>query len=94
MVFLLGFTNASWALGPLPFDLGAFGMPGCQLQVDPAGTLFVAGSGGRAVWTFTVPNRAALLGLQFHNQAGVVDPGANAAGFTVSNAGAGVIGGK
>jgi hypothetical protein len=94
MVFLLGFSNTTWALGALPFDLAVFGMPGCLLQVDPAGSVFVAGSGGSATWSLGVPNNAGLLGLQFHNQAGAIDPGANAAGFTVSNAGAGLIGGK
>jgi len=78
----------------LPLALLPFGMPGCLLQVDPAITQLLIGSGGSAAWSLNVPNDAGLLGVQFFNQGAAIDPGANAAGVTVSNAGAAVIGGK
>ena len=93
---VLGLSDTTSALGPLPLNLAILGMPGCLLQVDPAASSFVSGAfgSGSAVWSLPLPNSARLLGQQFFVQGGVFDPTANAGGFTVSNAGACVIGGK
>ena len=41
-----------------------------------------------------IPNDGSLVGLNFFNQAFVLDPGVNPAGGVVTNAGEGVIGPK
>ena len=89
-----GFSNTTSAFGPLPLNLAPFGLPGCLLQIDPAITLLVIGSGGSAIWSRPVPNDAGLLGVSFYNQAAAIDTGANTAGLTVSNAARATIGGK
>jgi len=89
-----GFSNTTSLFGPLPVSLASFGMPGCQLQVDASIVLFLVVSNGSAVWSLPIPNDGGLLGVQFYNQAGNLDAGANAAGVTISNAGAAVIGGR
>ena len=48
---------------------------------------------GTAIWTYDMPNDPDLVGRHFYNQALVWDPGFNPAGYIVSNAGEGVIGG-
>ncbi len=49
---------------------------------------------GTATWEYDIPNNSEFVGLHFYNQALVWDPGYNPAGFIVSNAGEGVIGGR
>ena len=78
---------------PLPQRLDPLGMPGCSAHVSPDAVLFVAGSGGEAKFTITVPYQPSLLGLRFYNQAFVLDPAANALGAVVSDAAAALIGG-
>jgi hypothetical protein len=41
---------------------------------------------GIATSTLAIPNLAGLIGAEFHQQAIVLDPAANALGLTVSNA--------
>lgn len=71
-----------------PLDLGAFGLPGCLLLLDPIVTSVVAAPAGSGtlLWSLALPNQAALRGISARLQAAVVDPPANAAGATVSNA--------
>jgi hypothetical protein len=89
-----GFSNTLWGPVPLPFDLGGFGLPGCQLLVDPMVSTPVAQTAGAATWTLAIPNLAMYLGLRFFNQAASFDFGANPTGVTVSNGGDGTIGGR
>lgn len=92
-LFTFGLDNTFWNGLPLPFDLAAFGMPGCQLRVDALSTQFVLTQSGAATWTLPLPNWPALLGMPFYNQALVMDPlTGNAFGAVVSNAMRGVIG--
>ncbi|MCA8975849.1 MAG: hypothetical protein KDC98_14095 [Planctomycetes bacterium] len=84
----LGFDDQAWLGTPLPWDMTPIGMPGCQLRVAPAATEFVVGT----AWNFGIPNAPSLLGLPFFTQAMVIDPPANAVGFTVTQSVAGVMG--
>jgi hypothetical protein len=88
----LGFSRTSWGALPLPFDLGAVGMPGCWLRTSTDVATPVAIVAGRARWALNIPAAPSLGGLEFHNQALVVDPGINPLGVVVSNGGRGVIG--
>jgi hypothetical protein len=91
-VVLLGLGTSTSTAGPLPFDLGPFGAPGCHWHVaDDAGVLLL-GAGGSVTLTVPIPWRAALLGLRFHSQAAVLDAGANALGMVVSDACAAHVG--
>lgn len=75
---------------PIPLD--PYGMPGCTQHVQVDAAVLLTGQHGNAVNWMHVPNDLALLGVQFHNQAIVLDPSANPAGAVVSNAATGVIG--
>jgi hypothetical protein len=69
-----------------PTPLASFGMPGCDQWIGPAAALLLLANGNRAVWTLAIPWTAALQGTELAQQALVLDPGANAAGLTVTNA--------
>lgn len=84
---LAGFARDTWAGNPLPFDLAPMGMPGCPLLVDPLATMLIPNLGGTAIWTMTVPDRLEFAGGVFFVQGMVLEPGVNAAGATISNAG-------
>jgi hypothetical protein len=87
-----GLDNRTSALGPLPQLLTAFGMPNCRLHVSPDLFQVVPASGGAAAWSWGVPPNTLLFGAKFYQQAVGLDAGVNAAGLTVSNAGAATIG--
>jgi hypothetical protein len=86
-------SRTRWGLFILPLDLGPIGMPGCWLLAsgEPNPTPVQADAGGVATLTLPIPNDPTLDGLEFFNQALVVDLGVNPAGVTVSNGGRGVI---
>lgn len=54
----------------------------------------VPGSGAELTWTVQIPDDTALVGASFYNQAVVLDPSANPAGFVLSDAGRATIGQK
>jgi len=94
-VFLvLGFDRTNSPLGPLPVDLTAVGLPGCDLhtRIDDWFLLF-SNATGTATWNVTVPTSTNLLRVPFFNQAlaidGTVSPGI---GAVTSDAWAGLIG--
>ncbi|MCA8951479.1 MAG: hypothetical protein KDE27_18370 [Planctomycetes bacterium] len=87
-----GYSDSVWALGTLPAPLDGFGMPGCTARVSVDAIEFLAGTGTTATWTLAVPNAPELLGLRWHQQAFVPDPGFNAAGAVASQARTLVIG--
>ena len=76
----------------LPLDLSILGMPGCSQRIDAAQVDVVLGSGGSATWSWSLPSQPSLFGAVFYNQAFVLDPAANAFGWTTSNAGVGSLG--
>ncbi|MCR9248748.1 MAG: PKD domain-containing protein [bacterium] len=91
-ILALGFDNRTSPLGPLPFALDPFGLPGCRLRVRPDATLALFGSGGTATWQLPIPNDPALTCVTMFQQAAVFDPGTNPAGMVVSDAAGFVIG--
>jgi hypothetical protein len=79
-VFVAGTTNVS----PFPLDLAVVGAPGCYQYTDLmfTSTALLNGSGGGST-PIAVPS--ALVGFRFYAQYAVLDPAANAFGFTTSN---------
>lgn len=70
-----------------PVDLSAIGMPGCRLELAPAGSsLIMTDPTGTMSLTYTPPAAVPFVGLPFQFQAGVIAPGANAFGVVASNA--------
>ena len=67
-------------------DLTGMGLMMCRLYTMPLiVTPGVSSKNGKAVFTFPIPNNAALIGARWFNQALCVDPKANSAGLTTSN---------
>jgi len=82
-VFLaLGLSNTTWNNVALPFDLSAFGMPGCFLRVSPDVTRFTMTTGpagkGRAALPMPIPNDPTLTGLNVYAQWLVFEPSGTA----------------
>lgn len=79
-LFIAGTTNSA----PFPIDLGIIGAPGCFTYTDLALTdvtlLDPIGAG-----TYGIPVPIGLIGFRFFAQYAVLDPPANAFGFTTSN---------
>lgn len=83
----LGFSNTNSGPFTLPLDLALFGAPGCNLLADAAVAFFLVGSSNVAQFGFTVPANPALQDLNVYAQGFALDPAANPAGLTTSNAG-------
>lgn len=79
-------------LRPAPVPLTPQGLLGCSWNISLDAAVFVVGQENEAVYRLPIPDWPGLIGLSFHNQAVVLDPGANAAGAVVSDAAQGVIG--
>jgi hypothetical protein len=79
---------------PLPLDLGFLGMPGCALAASLEINMPLTGSGGAREFRLPLPPLTSLVGGTFYNQAFLTDPGANAMGMVVSNAGATTLGSR
>jgi hypothetical protein len=87
-------SRAQWGAVLLPLPLAPYGMPGCTLFAGGNVLLFAPGTGGVASVSVAIPNVAGLLGATIDAQAVVTDPGANAAGLVVTQAGTLTIGGR
>ncbi|MCA8978133.1 MAG: PKD domain-containing protein [Planctomycetes bacterium] len=85
-LMVMGVSNTTSAFGALPYDLAAFGAPGCWLRVSPEMARLFTGTLNRADWVLGIPNNGHLFGVQLYQQAAVFDPGANAAGAVGSSA--------
>ncbi len=81
----LGASRSTYLGLALPLDLGVLRAPGCQLLVSMDVVSPLMNVGGGATWTIPIPNVPALSGAALHQQALVVDPGANPLGLVVSN---------
>ena len=81
-------------LGPLalPFDLSPLGFTGCSLQVSFIWFGGTANQGGKATYNLPIPKDPVLVDGIVYMQAAVLDQGANPAGYTFTNGGAGRIG--
>lgn len=88
----LTFMIVSPTVLPVPADLDPIGMPGSLLYIAPTAVIPVQNTGGTAVWSVAIPNDRNLVGTEFFTQAFVLDPGLNALGVGVSDAGEAVIG--
>lgn len=88
----MGFSNTTYGPFTLPLALAPYGMPGCNLLVDPLANSFVLGAGTTANWSLGIPNNARFLGTEFFNQALSLDPPANVTGLAASNGGRGTVG--
>lgn len=87
-LMILGFTNGA----PFPVDLGFLGMPGCTEYVDLGFTnaQLIDPVGATS---FALPVPATLSpGFLLYGQYSVLDPAANAFGFTMSNYGRALLG--
>ncbi len=84
---ILGTSNTSWGSRRLPLPLDPFGMRGCNLLASADLWFPLANAGGRASWSIAIPSVTSLRGVALYLQGGVLDPGANALGITLSNAG-------
>ena len=91
-IMLTGFSNASSAYGPLPFDMNLLGAPNCLARVSPDATTLLIGAGSTATFNLPLPNNPALSGVLLFNQGFVLDPGFNALGASLSDAAAMVLG--
>lgn len=93
-VALYGLGNAQWLGIPLPIDFGVLGAPGCFLRVDYVQwDAQVSTSIGTATSTFVFPPVPAYIGQSLYTQYLVLDPAANAFGWTFSNSLRSTLGG-
>ncbi|MGE0144670.1 MAG: WD40/YVTN/BNR-like repeat-containing protein [Planctomycetota bacterium] len=91
--WIVGLSDTVFGGGSLPLDLGAVGMPGCQLSVSPdIATGIGSNSGGVADGTLTIPQVPALLGASLYSQMLAPAPGLNALGLGVTNGAGATIG--
>lgn len=85
------FLAFGWNRTP-PVSLASIGMPGCSLHISLDALAFVAGQNTVGTFTLSIPDVPSLVGLRFHHQALVLDPGANTLGAVVSGAAEGIVG--
>lgn len=83
----LGLDNQMAGGQPLPIDLAAFGMPGCQLyhSAEAIGPILTI-VGGKRVFTALLPSQPSLLSRSIFVQAYAFAPGANPLQVITSNA--------
>lgn len=86
MALHVGFSRASFGGRSLPLALDFIGMNGCELLVSIDAIGIVQAVAGVASLPLSVPRSSALVGARFFSQALVIDPSANAAGVTATNA--------
>lgn len=86
----LGDSATAFGTLPLPFDLAILGAPNCLVRCNHLFTQSAAApgqgsGGGRAVFSWPLPNDPGLRGATLFFQAFVLDPAANSLGLAVSN---------
>lgn len=91
-VMVIGLSRTQWALGSLPMQLTAFGMPGCRTYTSADLLVALPASGGTAGWSFAVPLVGGLVGDAYYLQGLSFDQGANPAWLTTSAAATLVLG--
>jgi hypothetical protein len=89
---MLGLSRTQWQGGSLPALLTSQGMPNCRLYTSAELLVGLTASGGQATWSYSFPMQPALLGDTYYLQGLSLDPPANAAWLTVSNAATLVVG--
>lgn len=83
--FVFGWSDVRDGARNLPYDLAAFGMPGCTLQVSQDAVTSVLPGGSVAAMTTAIPNDPFLAGVRYHVQAFTLDLLANPGGFAATN---------
>jgi hypothetical protein len=78
------------SITPTPLD--GIGMFGCQAFISPDAVLTVAASGGSASLSLPIPSTTSLTGVLLFGQGLSLDPAANPASLTASNALEGSVG--
>ncbi|MBK8099544.1 MAG: hypothetical protein IPK26_20740 [Planctomycetes bacterium] len=89
-VLVTGWSDRQWSGGPLPFDFGPLGVPGCHGFVSPDAHQALATSTGTATVLLSIPASPQLFGMAFYQQGVVLD--VSAAGFAMSPAAEGFVG--
>jgi hypothetical protein len=84
-IFVLGFSNTTWAGLPLPLDLGVVGMPSCTQYCSVDLTTAVFNTTGAMQMVVSMPTAVTALGFRFYAQVLGQDPGVNAFGAVTSN---------
>jgi hypothetical protein len=85
LAFGVGF--ATWNGSGLPAELGAIGLPGCQLWIDPTVGAPLAHGGSSTALPIVIPNEPALAGHAVATQALVLDGASSNGVGSVTNAG-------
>jgi hypothetical protein len=89
-----GTSRDRWGPHRLPFDLTPFGAPGCTILTDTFLWVPMAiGGNGQGEVVYPVPADPQLTGVEFYNQALILDAGVNPLGVATTNAGRALIGG-
>jgi len=91
-ILIFGASSSKWGPISLPLKLNAFGATGCSLFVSFDFGITMPTSSGTGSMSFAIPSNSSLVGTSFYNQLLVLDPKANTAGITTSNAGQATIG--
>ncbi|MCR9246832.1 MAG: hypothetical protein NXI31_17505 [bacterium] len=91
-VMSYGFSNTTSAFGPLPADLGGFGLTGCQLEIGIDASRLLVMAAGQAVNDIQIANNAGLIGVRLFTQALVLDAATSNGIGGVSNAVHAVVG--
>ena len=88
-VLTLGFNNVNWLGLPLPFDLGAFGYPGCTLYHNWTREFISSTSGsgplgGVGTQVLPIPNLPGIVGVDVYIQWAILNivPGGSQLGLT------------
>jgi hypothetical protein len=90
-LFFLGASKTDWGSLKLPFTLPF--TQGCQVLCSGEVTLAIPTSSARTgTLGLAIPNVPNLVGVSFHNQFFVIDPGVNRLQVVSSNAGSAKIG--
>lgn len=84
-VFFFGSYRDTWQGNPLPFDLGAYGLPGCDALVRPQEFLFVGHQGNAYAWSTPVVSDPRLVGTNVFLQGLSLDAAAPNGIGAVSN---------
>lgn len=85
-IMLTGLSKTMSGFGPLPLNLAPFGAPTCAANASADASAFLVGTIGTATFNFFIPNRPALQGVVFYNQALSLDPTFNSLGAVTSDA--------
>lgn len=92
-VLSLGLSDTMSNGQALPYSLGSFGAPGCNVLGSLLTTVFVTTDAqGSAVFPIGLPANPAFTGLEFYDQWFCLDATANALGIIVTNGGKAIVG--